>query len=102
MRESPFHSHREVYFYHPHGNGRMRQKDPEQGFIPRGAAAQVTQPHEAGRNGDLLLDNLQDKKPDWLCRRSREEQDTACFRVLETHQRREAKGIPWLPRHGSW
>lgn len=79
----------------------MRQKDPEQGFIPRGAAAQVTQPHKAGRNGNLLLYNLKDKKPDELYQWSWVE-DTACFLVLETHQRREAKGILRLPRQESW
>lgn len=39
----------------------MCQKDPYQGFIPGGAAAQVTQPHKAGRNTDLLLYNLKEK-----------------------------------------
>lgn len=44
----------------------MCQNDPEQGFIPRGAAAQVAQPYKAGRNGDLLLYNLKEKKSSWL------------------------------------
>lgn len=69
----------------------MCQKDPKQGFIARSTAAQVTQPHEAGRNGDLLLYHLRAKKADWIW--SGVTGRRGCFPVLETHQRRQFKGI---------
>lgn len=46
----------------PRRHQRVREDNPQQGFVARGASAQVAELHKATRDGDLLLHSLQGTK----------------------------------------
>lgn len=57
--EAALHRHHEVHLHEVEGNGWMGEADPQDGLVARRAAAQITQPHLAARDGDFLLQGLE-------------------------------------------
>lgn len=62
LKQASLNSNDQMYFCHSRRDGCVRQNNAQQSFVPRRSTAEITQLHKTGRNWDLLLDHLGEKK----------------------------------------